>query len=504
MREIMGSAGSPELTTGAVFHRRYEVCGRMSAGGMGAVYEVLDRQTRRRRALKVMLPSLVQSAEFRERFALEATVTAEIDSDHLVEIVDAGVDEESGAPFIAMELLKGEDLGRVVASSGALAPTEVVRLLDQVARALEATHALGIVHRDLKPENLFLARRADAADRVKLLDFGIAKVLATGGEASRTTKSVGTPLYMAPEQLQGSDIGPRTDLYALGHIAFTLLVGAPFFFEESTRGDGVFPVLTAALAESKDAATARASRAGKSLPGAFDAWFARATAHEAERRFGSARAMIAELAAALDVEAPSLPASGERRPTAAPDGQARVRVGSTSAASDSGPTVEAETTYEAAATEAAPPALTPSPGERARASAASAQAQAAMPSEPPGTMSGSHAPSQAPPPRSRVVAVGVAIAACVGCAALWFALRGGSTITPVAAPASVDADRAAAAPSVTTAPPSTATATVTVAPAEPAPASSASASASTSASTPTADSSSAPSTTSPAAQATHK
>src|SRR5262249_36188212 len=151
--------------------------------------------------LKVMLPQVVSDPALRARFALEAKVTGDIESDHLVRVSDAGVDEVTGVPFLVMELLRGEDLRTVVVSRGDLPPDEVVTYLTQASRALDKTPAAGIVHRDLKPDNLFVTRRDDGSPCVKILDFGVAKVLAQRSETNPTAHAVGTPLYMAPEQL---------------------------------------------------------------------------------------------------------------------------------------------------------------------------------------------------------------------------------------------------------------------------------------------------------------
>src|SRR6185436_21086486 len=153
--------GLGSLPAGTMFNQHYEVISCIKAGGMGAVYQVLDHRTRRKRALKMMLASIVPDAEWRRRFKLEATVTSEIDSEHIVETFDAGVDADTGTPFMVMELLKGEDLGAIVKRRGALPAAEVVELLQKAALALERTHAAGIVHRDLKPENLFVTQRDD-------------------------------------------------------------------------------------------------------------------------------------------------------------------------------------------------------------------------------------------------------------------------------------------------------------------------------------------------------
>jgi serine/threonine protein kinase len=214
-----------ELRVGATFNGRYRVLRRIRAGGMGAIYEVLHRETRRRRALKVMLPGLVSDPELRARFEREATIAAGIRSEHIVETIDAGVDAATGMPFLVMELLVGLDLMQLLEERGRLTGAEVVLLLGQAALALDQTHAAGVIHRDLKPQNLFLTHRDDGTPRLKVLDFGIARLAV----ADQSTAVLGSPLYMPPEQIRGEGtIGPPADVYALAHLAFTLLVGAPY------------------------------------------------------------------------------------------------------------------------------------------------------------------------------------------------------------------------------------------------------------------------------------
>jgi serine/threonine protein kinase len=293
----MTSLRASMLDVGARFAERYEVTRCIKAGAMGAVYEVLDGPTKRRRALKVMLPELVSDPDLRERFKNEATITAEIESEHLVDTFDAGVDAATGSPYLVMELLKGEDL-QAALDRGPLAPAEVVSLLVQVTEALDKTHAAGIVHRDLKPENLFLTRR-DGATLVKILDFGIAKVVSASAGA-RATRSVGTPLYMAPEQVRGEgDIGPSTDLYALGQIAFALLVGRAYW--ELEKVEGLIGLLRRIELGATEPATTRARAAGATLPDDFDLWFARATHPDKGSRHGSASELVTSLGEVLGV-----------------------------------------------------------------------------------------------------------------------------------------------------------------------------------------------------------
>jgi len=267
---------------------------------------VLQKNTERRRALKVMLPSLVTDPEMRARFELEARVAAGIESEHIVETLDAGIDEATGMPFIVMELLKGEELGRMLKERKRLPPDEVVTLLYQAAIALDKTHAAGIVHRDLKPENMFITRRDDGSPRLKILDFGVAKIVADGTVNASSTKSVGSPLYMAPEQISGDQkIGPAVDRYALAHIAFTLLVGKPYWHRARKAAEGLYPYLMQVMRGAQSPASERAAELGVSLSPAFDTWFAKATTPQWAERFGESVEQILALAEALDVAAPA-------------------------------------------------------------------------------------------------------------------------------------------------------------------------------------------------------
>jgi serine/threonine protein kinase len=297
--------GAEPLRTQATFHDRYEVVRVIRSGGMGAVYEVVDRVTRRSRAMKTMLPSLVSDPDARARFEFEATVAAGIHSGHVVEVFDAGIDDASGLPFLVMELLDGEDLGTLLQRRGRLGRAEVVTYLSQTALALDKTHEAGVVHRDLKPENLFLTARDDGSAHVKILDFGIAKVILQSS-AAKTTRNVGTPLYMSPEQIRGEGtIGAASDRYACGHMAYTLLVGEAYWSPEARVVGGAAPLLMRILQGPPERATVRARANGVALPEAFDPWFARATASNPTDRFESARVMIEALARVLEVAEPA-------------------------------------------------------------------------------------------------------------------------------------------------------------------------------------------------------
>ena len=308
---------SVDLAAGSIFASRYRILRRLASGGMGAVYEALHLETRRRRALKVMLPELFSKPELRDRFRREAHVTSSVKSEFLVDVFDAGLDDASGMPFLVMELLEGEDLGRLVERAGPLAPTDVVAHLAQVASALDRTHAASIVHRDLKPENLFLTHREDGSPCVKVLDFGISKVVNEAATGGPNTTSIGTPAYMAPEQIVGGPVTPAADLHALGLIAYTLLTGRAYWQDDVESTDNALAFALRAAQGIREGAVSRAHRHGQELPAEFDAWFARAAALDPKQRFGSANETVLGLAHALGIPAPSLvpaPPSGKPDP----------------------------------------------------------------------------------------------------------------------------------------------------------------------------------------------
>ena len=289
-----------------VFGGDFRVIRLLGEGGMGAVYLAAQQSTSTPRALKLMQRELVQDAGLRERFAQEARLGSRIPSDHVVQVVAAGIDGDTGVPWMAMELLRGLPLDRYLATRGRLPAGEVRFLLEQLCHALGAAHAEGIVHRDLKPTNIFLSvpRVVGLAYVVKVLDFGIAKVLAE----SRTTRTaaVGTPLYMAPEQYRAGRISPASDVWALGLIAFELLTGASYW--KAARGDDATPasiMFETCMGELVPASDRAAELGiGGALPDGFDAWFARALGREPEARFPTAREAFEALAPLLGPAAP--------------------------------------------------------------------------------------------------------------------------------------------------------------------------------------------------------
>ncbi len=261
---------------------------------MGAVYVAEQLSTGEHRAIKVMQPTLVDNAEARKRFEREARVGGQIKSDFVVRVIQAGVDDATKMPWLAMELLEGEDLESYLDKHIRFTPSDFLALFEQLCDALDAAHRVGVVHRDLKPENIFLALPRRRRDRfhVKVLDFGIARMLAEAQTTTSKTRSVlGTPLFMAPEQARpGTPIDARTDIWALGLIAFRMLVGRHFWRSAYDANPTVVMLAMEAYVEPLPAASVRATQWGyldTLLPG-FDAWFARCVSRDPCGRFSSA------------------------------------------------------------------------------------------------------------------------------------------------------------------------------------------------------------------------
>jgi tRNA A-37 threonylcarbamoyl transferase component Bud32 len=281
------------LQPGAVFAVDYRIVARLDEGGMGLLYRAEQLSTGEERALKVLKPSLVADGISRDRFTQEATIGANIPSDHIVKVIGAGIDDDTGIPWIAMELLRGDNLLRVVRAKGPLPKRDVLEIFAQLCHALAAAHRAGVVHRDLKPENIFIARthRRDAESTVKLLDFGIAKMMQTYETSVTATAIVGSPLWMAPEQVKLGRIRSSTDVWALGLLAFWMLTGKYYWRAAQEREIGqAEALLHEKLYGSLEAASKRAASygAGDKLPAGFDDWFRKCVARDPEDRYADA------------------------------------------------------------------------------------------------------------------------------------------------------------------------------------------------------------------------
>jgi serine/threonine-protein kinase len=268
---------------------------------MGSVYLVQHVHTEEAWALKVLMTAGPVRDDLVMRFKREAQALARIRSPHVVRVIDADTAPELGdAPYYVMEYLEGVDLESVTV--GAPQPARlVVEWLRQASRGLERAHAMGIVHRDLKPENLFLTRNEDNSPLVKVLDFGIAKVIGEGASKTQTGAVLGTPLYMAFEQANGeaSLISPATDVWALGMIAYRLLTGQNYWGGEA---------ISRVLAEIIYVPVTPPSQRGCDFGPAFDAWFLRSCDRDPSKRWQSVREQADALAESLrGIEGVSLP-----------------------------------------------------------------------------------------------------------------------------------------------------------------------------------------------------
>jgi serine/threonine-protein kinase len=301
-----------ELVSGLVVADRFRLDRQLGKGGMGSVWLARHVALAIPCAVKFIHEEAARSADLRARFEREARAAAQLRSPHVVQILDHGVWQ--GLPYIAMEYLEGEDLGQRLARERTLAPTDILRIASQVARALTKAHAAGLVHRDLKPGNIFLAKD-DEGEIAKVLDFGVAKLKEVELDSSTQTGAIlGTPFYMSPEQARGSrELDHRSDLWALGVVVYLCLIGRlPF------KGKALGDLLMNIIMEPLPVPSAVAA-----VPPGFDAWWARAAARSPEERFQTAKEMVESLGVALGLSVGEpisgpLSASSSRLAAAAP------------------------------------------------------------------------------------------------------------------------------------------------------------------------------------------
>lgn len=239
----MASQGISTPKLGDVVAGRYELTGELGKGGFGMVFKATQIGMNRPVALKVLLPQAASVNTVVERFQREAQLAKNLVHPNTIQLFDFG-ETDSGCLFIAMEYLEGQTLEDLVKREGPLPMDRVVYIASQILKSLAEAHEHGIVHRDLKPANIFMRELVGEKDFVKVLDFGIAKALNIDGaeekQLTQTGSAFGTPSYMPPEQIKGAEMGPYTDLYALGLIMLKMLTGR-------TAIEGGTPIETAAL-----------------------------------------------------------------------------------------------------------------------------------------------------------------------------------------------------------------------------------------------------------------
>jgi eukaryotic-like serine/threonine-protein kinase len=321
--------GSGNLRAGSVIGGRYRALEVLGEGASGVVYvaECLSERSEdpedrgsepgprpgERVALKVIHRHLVRDRQISQRFHREARILRKLRCDNLVSLLDTGEDE-SGVPYMAIELCEGEPLDRL-ARAGPMPIERAVEIIRQVCRALEVAHTAGVVHRDLKPGNVIIERTPEGKDRARVLDFGMAKALTSELSQSQSALTeqnmvFGTPEYMAPEQARGDEVDARCDVYAAGVMLYELITGKVPFQASTPIG-----TMTAHLVQ-EPAPPSSQAQAG-AIPPALEAVVLHALAKRREDRYPSASALATALASAL--KRPADVASTAPPPSPAPE-----------------------------------------------------------------------------------------------------------------------------------------------------------------------------------------
>jgi serine/threonine-protein kinase len=306
---MMGASGQPsagEIVAGG----RYRIESQLGKGGFGSVYRATQLTIGRVVALKVLHPELLSAEDGPARFQREAQLAQRLEHPNTVRLYDFG-QAENGVPFIAFELLRGESLDQAIRSRGPMSAGRVARMASQVLKSLMEAHALGIVHRDIKPANIFLCEFQGEPDFVKVLDFGIAKSTASQTAAGLTKAGlvIGTPQYMAPEQLLGNASTPGVDLYALGLTMAEALCGR---------------IIITAVNQSEIIMAQLSPEPLPIPPQVFQSPLGpivvRATNKDAQRRYASAQEMLADLDALVRAHGGDLDRTGtpQMMPNATP------------------------------------------------------------------------------------------------------------------------------------------------------------------------------------------
>jgi hypothetical protein len=287
--EVEVVSAQAELDIGTDF-LGYRVEALIDRGGMGVVYRAFDLRLKRTVALKLMTPELAADDRFRDRFVRESELAMSLEHPNVVPIHDAG--EGDGRLYLAMRLVEGTDLRQLLRAEGALEPRRALDICRQIAHALDAAHIRGLVHRDVKPSNVLLDRN----EHVYLADFGLTRRLEDQGVQAGDGRSVGTPAYLAPEQIEGGSVDGRADVYSLGCLLFECITG-----QEPFPRDSQLAVAWAHLEEEPP----RASALDSGLSGGIDDVIGRAMAKDPDNRYPTCAALVAAAENALGLRKPS-------------------------------------------------------------------------------------------------------------------------------------------------------------------------------------------------------
>lgn len=304
-RTIVASAAdletwsNPEALIGELLAERYKLSRLIGDGGMGAVYEGRHILIDKRVAVKVLNPDFSRNPRDVQSFLLEARAASRIKHDHIVDITDFGYTPKSQA-FLVMELLQGEDLADTLHREGPFQWERASHIVRQIAHALEAAHAQGVIHRDLKPENFFRIHHNNDPDFIKVVDFGIAKVTDSDFQSASTSGAqhtlVGTPEYIAPELITGSEPTPAADVYALGIVLYQMLTGTTPF-----AGENLMDIFSQAMLD--EPIPPRVQAPSVEIPAELDDLVMRAIERDPAKRLQTAGAFLSILDRVRDEEA---------------------------------------------------------------------------------------------------------------------------------------------------------------------------------------------------------
>ncbi len=399
---------------------RYKLIKVLGRGAMGVVYEATDTRLSRTVAIKTVLRSFLAdettSADYTARFEREAQAAARLNHPHIVAVFDFGAQDD--VSFIVMEFVRGRELGQAFADGEKFSLEEAVRIMGELLDALAYAHEHGVVHRDVKPANVMV----DSAGRVKLTDFGVARLADSNQDRTLPGTMVGTPSYMAPEQILGLAVGSRADIFGAGVVLYQFLTGTRPFV-----GGGPFGIQRKIVHDEP----VPPSQLNPALPAGFDAIVSRALAKQPEDRFETAAVFAADLRRVLQGSRP-----------ASPDTALDLDLDSTVVAAPGQEQPPAPSRTLPPSTRTAAPTIAPA----AAATVAPSTSAAATPTVPPGAPATAAATAlpQAPARAGRLW-IGGLVTACAAAVGLWLLV---ARPLPVAGPAGLSVAPTASAPVV--------------------------------------------------------